>query len=147
MTPIFTGQYKSGIIDLDHSTGEVLTVVCSERFTGYLRGLEGKDVELTIQRLRKIRSDNQHGLHRIWCRVIADEMQESPEEIHRLAKKRAGFVTCKQIGDKKEEFIKSQKDMTTIEMMAVMRELEWIAQFLGIRLPQPEELAEMRGKK
>ena len=45
MIPVFAGKYKSGLLKLNDSTGEVLTVLCDERFSGFLKGLDGKDVE------------------------------------------------------------------------------------------------------
>lgn len=147
MIPVFAGKYKSGLLKLNDSTGEVLTVLCDERFSGFLKGLDGKDVEVTIQPRTKIRSDSQHGLHRIWCRIIADYTGHSADRIHRLAKKKAGFVEIIRFGDEVYEDVKSQKVMTTVEMAAVMMELERMAGFLGLQLPRPEDLAELREKK
>jgi len=147
MTPVFTGRMKNGVLNLDESTGEAFTVIGSDRFINYLRSLEEKDCQIVVERERMIRSENQHGLHRVWCRIIGNHVGVSPEEIHREAKRRAGMVESIDLGKGIQEVVRTQKEFSPVEMSATIKELEFMAEFLGIRLPTVEELAELRAKK
>ena len=63
MTPVFLGTIQEDKLTLDKS----------EQFKQYLHTLNGKRVELTVEKLKHPRSNNQNRyFHGVTCKVISD---------------------------------------------------------------------------
>lgn len=111
---------------------------------------EGKDIELTIQRKRKIRSNPQNAYY--WGLVIPivqEGLKEATGEVRDvnsihyqillplLAPKRE--IINKSTGEVFSERITSS-EMTTSEFMDYIVSIQqWGAEFLGINIPDPNE--------
>lgn len=77
MKPIFCGVVKHGRIEFDSP----------ERYLVYLAGLEGKRVELTVERERHNRSLNQNSYYwGVVIEILGNHWGYAPEEMHEALK-------------------------------------------------------------
>src|ERR1039457_7594020 len=77
MKPIFLGQVKEGKLSLDKAG----------QFKDYLHTLNGKRVELTVEKLKHQRTNSQNSYY--WgcvVKLIAQHSGHDPEQIHELLK-------------------------------------------------------------
>lgn len=130
VNPVFAGVVKNGKIVLDSG-------VLRKRFEDRLRLLEGKKIELVINKYSKKRSLNQNDFY--WGAIIpmiADQVGMLNEEVHEAL--RMMFLKD---NSKKIETIKSTSELTKGEFVEYLMNIEiWAAEFLKIEnWPDPEQ--------
>jgi hypothetical protein len=134
VTPIFLGTISNeGKLSLDNS----------EQFKQYLHTLSGKRIELTVEKLKHPRSNNQNAYY--WGVVvheIAKHTGHDPEQIHELLKfkfaPRWHFMEV-MIGN--AGIPTSTTRLDTIEFTEYVEKCRiWANDFLGLTIPLPNEI-------
>ena len=72
---------------LAHVQDSKVKVLDTQRYLAHLKKLESKDVEITVQKVRSIRSQQQ--MRYYWgvvVKIIADDGGNDPEEVHEALK-------------------------------------------------------------
>ncbi len=98
-----------------------------------------KQVLITIEDKRSAKSQAQLGywfglVVLIFCRHTG----YTEKEIHNILKYKAGFIEETEIDGKKVIIIKSLKDATKMDMMAIIEAVKEWATFLGLTIPEPD---------
>jgi hypothetical protein len=102
----------------------------------------GKRVTITIEKYKKIRSNEQNAYyHGVIIKIISDYTGYSKEEVHELLKKEfIGKKTVK-IGDREVEIGESTTKLTTTDFMGYISEIQqWCSETIGLYLPDPNEI-------
>lgn len=118
----------------------------------YLSNLNGKRVEITIQKLRSKRSNQQNRFyHGVVIPIAQDAFRElgyimTKEETHEWIKSK--FIEPKPMANKDGEFIGNFRptttDMTKTEFMDYIQQIQiWFAQTLGVTIPDPGQQTEL----
>ena len=113
-----------------------------------IREYEGKNIEITIQKRRKRRSNNQNAYYwgvivELIKSAILDSWGEtmSSDEVHNILKSQLNYK--EQINQKTGEVIKTPKSTTqlsTIECEQFYHECRtWAKEWFGIEIPMPNE--------
>src|ERR1039458_7616319 len=77
MTPLFDGTIRDSKLFLDKG----------EKFKQYLSGLNGKRVQVTVEKIKHKRSNNQNQYYwGVVVKLIAQHTGHDPEQIHELLK-------------------------------------------------------------
>jgi hypothetical protein len=139
MTPIFTGTIQSGKLTLDKG----------QQFREYLHTLEGKRIELTVERLTHKRTNNQNKYY--WGVVVAEIAKHTghdPEQVHELLKQK--FSPKWRLMEKNNtngmitEFSDIPTSTTHLDTIAFVEYTEkcrmWANEFLGLQIPLPGEV-------
>ena len=133
MTIVFLGQVKDGKLSLDKAG----------QFKDYLHTLNGKRVELTVEKLKHPRTNSQNRYY--WGVVvheIAKHTGHDPEQIHELLKQMfspkwhypAGLIGAAGIPT-------STTRLDTLEMTDYIEKCRlWANEFLGLNIPLPGEV-------
>jgi hypothetical protein len=108
---------------------------------GYLRTRSGKEVEVSLSRPVRVRSDRQNRyLWGVIYKILADDTGHTPEDIHAYLKDillPRKFVT---LGGVEREIAKSTKELEPQEFEKYAEQIRaWAASDLGIRIPLPNE--------
>lgn len=138
MTPTFTGQVNDGRLLLDKSP----------QFKDYLQTLNGKRIELTVEKLKHPRTNSQNRYyHGVVVKTIAQHTGHDPEQIHELLKQQfAGrwvlFGKSATDGHTKEFYSpNSTATMDTISFTEYTEKCRlWATEFLGLQIPLPGEV-------
>lgn len=130
MKPIFLGQVKDGKLSLDKAG----------QFKDYLHTLNGKRVELTVEKLKHTRTSNQNRYyHGVVVKLIAQHTGHDPEQIHEALKMM--FSPKWHLGDK--VIPTSTTRLDTLEFVEYTERCRvWGSEFLGLNIPLPGEVAE-----
>lgn len=77
MTPIFTGSVANGTLPLDDK----------RQFTIHLNNLNGKRVQLTLEKVKHRRSNNQNAYYfGVVLKLLSEHTGYEPEELHEALK-------------------------------------------------------------
>ena len=132
MNKIFKGKVKNGKLLLD----------TPDLFQKVIYGLEGKDIEVTIQKLRKKRSLNQNSWYwGVAIELISDHTGLEPEEVHDFLKDK--FLKDKEIviGGEKRMVTPSSTRLSTAGFTKYMEVIQrWALDKLDINIPSPGEI-------
>ena len=108
-----------------------------EMYHAHLKALEGKEVELTISKRKKIRSNQQN---RAWwgipVKIISDYTGHSPEDIHY-------FLRQKFLSNPEDELKipRSTTSLSTIEFNELIENVQmWASSELGLIIPDPNQI-------
>ena len=123
-----------------------LKIFKSNRLNDYLRQLNGQEVELTVSKKGRRRSNQQNRWYwGIVIKLISDETGQSPETIHEFLKQECGGreeMKFLKKGDKEPIIIKVQvstkKLLTTQFSEYTKRIQQWATEFLGMNIPDPD---------
>ena len=127
MTRIFFGVIKGGKVVFNKIT----------EFSSYLAGLEGKDVEIIVRKIRKDRSNPQN---RYYWGVVINLLCEctgySDAEMHDALK-----MLFLRVDDRKIPTLRSTADLTTVEFEEYLDKVRmWAAEELSCIIPLPNEV-------
>lgn len=126
MKPVFRGVIKQGRIKLD----------TPDKYLVYLSGLEGKRIELILQKERNARTLSQNAYYwGVIIEILGNHFGYEPDEMHEALK----FKFLK----KHEDIlvtVGSTAKLSTIEFGEYLdRVMEWAAKDYGIYIPQAGE--------
>ena len=129
MTPLFDGTIKEGKLFVDKS----------ESFRQHLLALNGKRVQVTVEKIKHSRTNGQNRyLWGVCYKLIADHTGAEPEEVHAALKFQ--FSSKRFIGNLVAA--SSTARMDTILFTEYIEEVRrWAAEELSINIPDPGEVA------
>jgi len=111
-----------------------------EKYHLWLSSLEGKDVELTVNRLTRERTNQQNRLLWFYIRLISAETGYTEDEVLDLMKS-IFLKEFKDVGHKRYTVVKSTSSLTTVEFSRFIEQVkEWAAKEISLYLPEPEQL-------
>jgi hypothetical protein len=143
MTPLFEGSV---------SVDAKLTLDKSQTFKDYLRGLAGKRIQLTVEKIKHSRTNNQNKYYwGVVVKLISQHTGHDPEQIHELLKQMFSpkwhFVRSfqpqaqKVILDEVSGIPTSTARLDTIEFVEYTERCRlWANDFLGLSIPLPGEV-------
>jgi len=128
MTPLFDGTIKDGKLLLDKGP----------KFREYLSSLNGKRVQVTVEKIKHTRSNGQNRyFHGVTCKVIADRTGTDLEVVKAFLKEQFGAKVF--FGNKWVP--KPTHLMDTLEMVELCdKSRVWAAEFLNTTIPLPGEV-------
>lgn len=128
MTPLFDGTIQDGKLLLDKG----------EKFRQYLHTLNGKRVQLTVEKLKRTRTNSQNAYyHGVIVKLIAQHTGHDPEQIHELLKQLHSPKW--HLGDK--AIPTSTTRLDTLEFVEYTERCRlWAAEFFGLDIPLPGEV-------
>jgi hypothetical protein len=130
MYPIFRGTIKQGKITIDEE----------RQLAQYLRGLEGKEVEMIVRQYRRQRTDPQNNYYfGVVIKIIGDYVGEDDyQAVHEALK-------IKFLGTERKKGLdipKHSKTLKTHQFSEYVEKIKrWAAQEYGIYIPDAEEVA------
>lgn len=126
MTPIFPGTVQNGKLLLDNKAD----------FTNHLLSLEGKRVEVTVEKYRRKRTVDQNSYYWLILDMISKETGQDPLSLHQAFKFRfSGKITVKGL-----LVPQSSKALDTIDFSTYVDNIKsWAREFLNMELPSPGE--------
>jgi hypothetical protein len=129
LTPIFEGQVSAGRLSLDKK----------QQFLAYLQSLDGKRVQVTVEKLKPQRSRGQNAYYwGVVVKLIADHTGAEPEEIHTALKYH--FCPKRFVGNLVAPA--STKRLDTIDFADYTEKVKrWALEELGLRIPEPGEVS------
>lgn len=127
MTPIFTGLVAGRKLQLDSR----------DQFDTYLLSLEGKQVEVTVEKMKRKRTVDQNSYYWLILTTIGKELGYTSHDVHELMKsmflKRPLWVRGKFVST-----TRSTTSLDTIEMTEYIERIrQWAAEELNINIPDP----------
>jgi len=127
MNKIHRGKVKKGKFKPNDPTAFILEFA----------KLEGREVEVTVQKKRKHRSGQQNKYyHGVVVALIAEELGYTPQEAHNALK--VEFLTN---NDGKLPRVGSTAELTTVEFLDFIAKVQQFAsEELGIFIPDPTEV-------
>jgi len=136
MIPKFLAKIKDNKVKME----EPFKARCWE----YLRGLEGKEVEVTIKLPQDYpqRSNQQNKYYRgVIVELISDHLGYEPEEVHEILKQKfLGEVLS--VGGQEFSVGKSTTELDTVQMENFMERVRtWASIEFSLVLPEPHEVA------
>ena len=130
LRPIFWGKVKKGKLDLYDK----------EKFILWLAKLEGKEIELRVDKYKEKRTLAQNRYYWIICTIVAEETGHDPEEIHQIFKSMF-LKTWTKLKHKRIQRIQSTTELDTKEFTDYVDKCSRFAgQELGIFIPLPGEI-------
>jgi hypothetical protein len=129
LTPTFQATIQSGKLLLDDK----------HRFLNYLTGLDGKRVEVKVEREKRRRSNNQNSYYwGVVLKLITDHTGAEPEDIHAALKMH--FCPKRFIGNLVAPSSTARLD--TVDFEAYLEKVRrWAAEELSINIPDPNQVA------
>lgn len=126
----FPGTVKQGNLVLESPA----------RFSRFLKGFEGKRVELILRRRKRTRTDQQNRYYwGVIIDILGNEFGYEPEEMHSALKLK--LLRVDQDQDHPIETVKSTASLSTIEFLDYIARIQrWAAQEFNIYLPDPKEV-------
>ena len=130
MTPIFDGQVNDGKLLLD----------AGQQFHQHLVSLNGKRVQVTVEKIKHKRSNNQNQYYwGVVVKLIAQHTGHNPEQIHEALKQM--FSPKWYLGSVMVP--NSTARLDTIEFVEYTEKCrQWGSEFLNLNIPLPGEVAE-----
>ena len=114
-----------------------MTLLDKPKFLAYLTSLQYKttpaQVEITVRRYRKARSNNQNAFYWLCLNAIAHEIGEDPEELHVTFK--SMFLVDR---SKKLPIVRSTTSLDTKEFTDYIEKISIKVSEFGITLPDPD---------
>ena len=130
ISPVFWGKVKNAKLDLHDK----------DKFLLWLVKLEGKDIELRVDKYREKRTDNQNRYYWIVCTIVAEETGHDPEEIHEIFKSMF-LKTWTKLKHKRIQRIQSTTELNTnLFVDYVDKCIRFAGQELNIFVPLPGEV-------
>jgi hypothetical protein len=123
--PIFYGEIIDGKIELK----------LKDAFENYLKTLEGKEIELRIEKRKRNRTISQNSYYWLILTFIGDQVGEDPEVLHNTFK--AMFLKGQ---GKKFPIVRSTTSLDTIEFVEYIEKIARKMTEYGIALPEPDEV-------
>jgi hypothetical protein len=128
------GQVKDGKLSLDKS----------QQFKQYLHTLNGKRIELTVEKLKHTRSIQQNRYYwSVVVKLITQHTGHDSEQIHEALKIMFSPKWYMPIGDLLMEhaFPTSTTRLDTLEFVGYIGKCRmWANEFLGLQIPEPGEV-------
>lgn len=126
MTPIFHGKIEGLLLVWDNP----------EKVRGYLKGLEGKRIDVTIRKERSQRSTNQNNYYfGVVCKVLGDYFGYEVDDMHEALK-----LKFLQVGPCDVPTIKSTTKLNTSEFEDYLERIRrWAATEYSVVVPLPNE--------
>lgn len=126
----FPGEVKQGNLVLDNRS----------RFQNFVKGFEGKKVEIILRKRKKQRSDQQNRYYFGVCvKILADHFGYTVEEMHEALKWK--FLKVQSDPDHPIETVKSTASLSTVEFMELIAQIQiWAATEFSIVIPDPREI-------
>lgn len=134
MNLIFTGTIKEGKLKLSKLP----------QFQDYLHNLEGKPVEVTVQKVTHKRSNQQNRYYwGVVVKTIADHTGHDPEQVHELLKQR--FSPRWHFDDRSTPLgLVIPTSTTRLDTIAFVEYTEkarlWANEYLDLQIPLPGEI-------
>ncbi len=128
MKLIFKGIVKEGRVKLD----------APERYLVHLSGLEGKRIELTLEKERNARTLSQNSYYwGVIIEILGNHFGYDPESMHEALK----FKFLRQHEDSDLVTVGSTAKLSTVEFGEYLdKVIQWAAQDYGIVIPDPGEV-------
>lgn len=128
-TPLFDGTIRDSKLFLDKG----------EKFKQYLAGLNGKRVQVTVEKIKHSRTNGQNRyLWGVCYKLIADHTGAEPEEVHAALKFQ--FSSKRFIGNLVAASSTARMD-TILFTEYIEKVRRWAAEELSINIPDPGEVA------
>jgi ABC-type taurine transport system substrate-binding protein len=134
MNYIFDGTIKENKLFVDKS----------EQFKQHLVSLNGKRVQVTVEKIKHKRSNNQNQYYwGVVVKLIAQHTGHDPEQIHELLKSKFSPRWNFQVGRGWLGIPTSTTRLDTLEFVEYTEKCRMSAnEFLGLQIPLPGEVAE-----
>jgi hypothetical protein len=141
MIPIFDGQVTSeGKLTLDKNG----------KFKDYLRGLAGKRVQLTVEKMKHSRTLQQNKYYwSVVVKLIAQHTGHDPEQVHELLKQKFSpkwyfqetALSAAMSKNIAQSIPTSTTRLDTLEFVEYTEKCRlWANEFLGLNIPLPGEV-------
>jgi hypothetical protein len=129
MTPLFDGTIRDSKLFLDKG----------EKFKQYLTGLNGKRVQVTVEKIKHKRTNNQNKYYwGVVVKLIAQHTGHDPEQIHEALKQM--FSPKWYLGSVMVP--NSTARLDTLEFVEYTEKCRmWGSEFLNLNIPLPNEVA------
>ncbi|MEN6623987.1 MAG: hypothetical protein ABFD50_20880 [Smithella sp.] len=126
MIPVFHGKIEGSIVIWD----------TPEKVREYLKGLEGKRIDITVKRERSQRSINQNNYYfGVVCKVLGDYFGYEVDDMHEALK-----LKFLQVGPCDVPTIKSTTKLNTSEFEDYLERIRrWAATEYSVQIPLPGE--------
>ncbi|MBU0959480.1 MAG: hypothetical protein KKB31_06045 [Nanoarchaeota archaeon] len=126
MKKIFYGTIAKNELDL----------IEPDKYNLLIQSLNGCEIELTIDKRKKDRSNQQNRYyHAVVVKMIAEDLGYTKDEAH-IALKMLFLLK-----DGKVPTVRSTTDLTTVEFEEYLRKIKrWASMFLNIYIPDPNEV-------
>jgi hypothetical protein len=126
MIPVFHGKIEGSLIVWD----------TPEKVREYLKGLEGKRIDITVKRERSQRSINQNNYYfGVVCKVLGDYFGYEVDDMHEALK-----LKFLQVGPCDVPTIKSTTKLNTSEFEDYLERIRrWAATEYSVVVPLPNE--------
>jgi len=126
MMPVFHGKIEGSIVIWD----------TPEKVREYLKGLEGKRIDITVKRERSQRSINQNNYYfGVVCKVLGDYFGYEVDDMHEALK-----LKFLQVGPCDVPTIKSTTKLNTSEFEDYLERIRrWAATEYSVVVPLPNE--------
>ena len=130
MRQIWQGKVEHGALKLDNR----------REFTMFLCSLEGKAVDVTVEKHKTTRSTQQNAyLNGVVYKLIGDELGYSRDQVHDLM--RYKFLKLEDGRTPGMFTIMSTAKLTKDEFSTYIEEIKvWASEFLSIYIPSPDEI-------
>ena len=127
MTPIFPGKIENGKLLLDSKSD----------FIGHLHSMEGKRVEVTVEKSRRKRTVDQNSYYWLILDMISKETGQERLSLHQAFKFRfSGKITVKGL-----VIPQSSKALDTVDFSTYVENIKsWAREFLNMEMPDPEKV-------
>jgi hypothetical protein len=128
MKPKFTGKIKKGKVHLQNKNS----------FDEYARKFEGKNVEITIDRVQQSRTLKQNSYYwGVVIEILTKEFGYGPDEIHEALK----FLFLKKLLNEDLITVKSTTSLTTKEFGEYIEKIKvWASSNHNIYIPDSDEV-------
>jgi hypothetical protein len=134
MTPLFDGTIRDSKLFVDKS----------EQFKQHLVSLNGKRVQVTVEKIKHTRSHSQNAYyHGVIVKLIAQHTGHDPEQVHELLKAMFSPKWHYAAPLTATEFVipTSTARLDTVEFVEYTEKCRvWAAEFLGLNIPLPGEV-------
>lgn len=128
MIPVFRAKVTDGKIAFDNQS----------KLNSYIETLEGKYVEVKVQKERSQRSLNQNAYYwGIVIELLSQHTGYTPDEMHEICR----YQFLKKVNEAGFEFIQSTSKLNTTEFESYLEEIKRWASMLGVVIPDPNEAA------
>jgi hypothetical protein len=135
MTPLFDGTIKEGKLFVDKP----------ESFKQHLLALNGKRVQVTVEKIKHKRTNNQNQYYwGVVVKLIAQHTGHDPEQVHEALKEM--FSPKWYMPESQGTMVGVPTSTTRLDTLGFVEYTEkcrmWASEFLGLNVPLPGEVAE-----
>jgi hypothetical protein len=129
MTPVFDGTIRDSKLFLDKG----------EKFKQYLAGLNGKRVQVTVEKIKQKRSNQQNRWY--WgciLKLISEHTGDTPEDLHEAFL--INFAPKHVVGN--IVVASGSRYLDTVDFGQYCEKVrQWAAEYLSIVIPDPQEVS------